>query len=326
MKGEREEGFDFRKLSAGGSRERMVLPIPVNPVMYAALRAIYAGEARERWRTDIYGRPYYSYRARDGKITIFYELPAMGYLPWNKPTREITTFQRHFCGPRWGFIYAGRLREAVRELSVETADVFLILMAKIARLPDPRRDTACIRLEEIAELRGVKVRRGSSQRLFEDFRREVLRLNNLRLTMAWPDYTTGKSIAFGGELPDRLLDIVDLEYRRDEKTLTAFRFRCGQALAHFLNPGGLRWVGYYARALLRLSPYHDAFTKKLGTYWIMIGVTAGRKGMYPQASPRTILDFCGVDLNWRNPATPWTYSSRPTAGCWRSAFWRICRC
>jgi DNA-binding XRE family transcriptional regulator len=50
-----------------------------------------------------------------------------------------------------------------------------------------------------------------------------------------------------------------------------------------------------------LSPYHDALAKKLGTYWIFLGVSAGKKGKQPRATPRTILDFIGETVNWRYP-------------------------
>ncbi|NPV92657.1 MAG: helix-turn-helix transcriptional regulator [Firmicutes bacterium] len=284
-----------------GRRAEPVLPIPVNPIIYAALRAIYAGGPKNSWTLDFHNRPHYHYQARDGRITIYYELPCPGYLPWKEPEKGMHAFSRHFLAPRWGFIYNGRLREAISELSVETADVFLILMSRIARLPDPRHGIARMRLEEIAGLRGVRLRHGSPRTLYQDFRREVLRLADLRLAMTWRDYKTGREMGFGRERADRLLDIIDLEYKSDGETLTGFGFRCGQALAQFLNPAGLRWIGYYSQALLRLSPYHEGFTKKLGTYWIMVGITAGRKGRYPQATPKSILDFCGEEANWRNP-------------------------
>ncbi|MBN2516489.1 MAG: helix-turn-helix transcriptional regulator, partial [Deltaproteobacteria bacterium] len=52
---------------------------------------------------------------------------------------------------------------------------------------------------------------------------------------------------------------------------------------------------------MHLSPHHDALTKKLGTYWIFLGVSAGKKGRQPRATPRTILDFTGETINWRYP-------------------------
>jgi DNA-binding transcriptional regulator YiaG len=189
----------------------------------------------------------------------------------------------------------------VRNLSVETADIFLILMSRIVALDDPMNEIARISMEDIAKLRGVRIRHGSSRKLYEDFKAEVLRLADLRLTMGWRDYKTGGEVIFGGERPDRLLDILDIEYKVRGNAWTAFRFRCGQALSHFLDPEGLFWIGYYSRSLLQLSPYHDAFTKKLGTYWIMVGTVAGKKGLLPRATPRTILDFCGEEVNWRNP-------------------------
>lgn len=278
------------------------LPIPANPVVYAALRALYAGGPDFRWISDSYGQPHYLYESRDGYISIFCDPPYKGCFSWPEEVlKEAAVLQKLYMNPRWNFIYAGILRDIVRKLSVETADVFLILMSKIARLPDPGRDTARIRLEEIAEHRAVRVRHGSRKNLINDLKEEVLRLSDLRVTMAWQDYRNSGTMTFGRERPDRLLDIVDVEYKRNKEEWTSFGFRCGQALAAFLNPGGLRWIGYYSRDLLQLDPYHEAFTKKIGTYWIMIGITAGKRGTYPRATPRTILDFCGEKANWRNP-------------------------
>jgi DNA-binding XRE family transcriptional regulator len=203
--------------------------------------------------------------------------------------------------PRLGFIYSGSLRNVVKSLSVETADVFLILMSRIAELQDPMKGVARISLEEIAQLRGVRLRHGSAQNLHEDFKQEVLRLADLRLNMSWRDYKTGGEVTFGKERPDRLLDILDIESKYGGDTWTSFRFRCGQALSHFLNPEGLFWIGYYSKSLLHLSPYHDALTKKLGTYWIIVGTVAEKKGTLPRATPKTILDFCGEDINWGHP-------------------------
>jgi DNA-binding transcriptional regulator YiaG len=174
-------------------------------------------------------------------------------------------------------------------------------MSRIAELKDPMKGIARISLEEIAQLRGVRLRHGSTQNLYEDFKQEVLRLADIRLTMSWKDYKTGGEIIFGKERPDRLLDILDIEYVRGGDRWTSFRFRCGQALSHFLDPEGLFWIGYYSRSLLHLSPYHDALTKKLGTYWIIVGTVAEKKGTLPRATPKTILDFCGEEINWRHP-------------------------
>jgi hypothetical protein len=47
--------------------------------------------------------------------------------------------------PRLDFIYSGRLRDTVRSLSVESADVLMILMSAIARLDDPGRGSPASR-------------------------------------------------------------------------------------------------------------------------------------------------------------------------------------
>jgi DNA-binding XRE family transcriptional regulator len=270
------------------------LPVPTSPVIMAALRALYAGGPQNRWRPDSFGRPYYRYNSRDGNITLFFKPPPdFG--------NRFDLSKAMYYTPRLAFIHSGSQRAAVHGMSVETADIFLILMASIARLRNPTRDIARIGLDEIARLRGVALRHGSVQNLYDDFKAEILRLSDLCLSMTWRDYAGGGSVTYGKQIPDRLLDIVDVEYKKGRETWTALGFRCGQALSHFLSPDGLRWIGYYSRSLLKLSPYHEAFTKKLGTYWTMVGVVAGKKGLSPRATPRTILDFCGEEINWRNP-------------------------
>ena len=279
------------KLDHGKKR----FPIPVNPLVHSALRAIYAGGPKSKWTTDLYRRPLYKYETTGGRVTFFLApSPDIG-------SRFQHSIALYYTRTRLGVMYYESLRNAVHNLSVETADVLLILMSKIAELRDPGRDIARISFKDIAQFRGVNLRHGSSQNLYEDFKQEVSRLADMRLTMSWKDYKTGGEITFGKEQPDRLLDILDIEYKGGSKKWTAFRFRCGQALSHFLDPDGLRWIGYYSPALFRLNPYHDAFTKKMGTYWTMVGVVAGKKGTSARATPSTILDFCGEDINWRNP-------------------------
>ena len=279
---------------AGPPGRREKIPFPVSPVIHSALRAIYAGGPKLKWQADRNGRPFYSYVTKAGDITFFCE-PPPDYSRRFHPTIAL------YYTPRLGFIYAGSLRDKVRNLSVETADVFLILMSYVARLADPQTGIARITLEEMAAMRDVRLRRGRSQNLYDDLKAEVLRIADLRLSMTWKDYKTGGVVAFGKERPDRLLDILDVEYRQGGTPGTAFRFRCGQALSHFLNAEGLFWIGYYSKSLLHLSPYHEAFTKKAGTYWTLIGTIAGKKGGLPRAAPRTILDFCGDNVHWRNP-------------------------
>lgn len=278
------------------------MPIPTNPVVYATLRALYAGGLDFRWISDSYGRPHYRYESRDGYINIFCDPPYKGYPSWPEEVlKKAASLQKLYMNPRWNFIYAGILRDTIRKLSVETADVYLILLSKIAQLKNPGYDIARISLKEIAKYRAVRVRNGSRQKLINNLKEEVLRLADLRLTMTWQDYKNRGTMTFGRERPDRLLDIVDISYNRNKDEWTSFGFRCGQALAAFLNPGGLRWIGYYSNALLQLDPYHEAFTKKLGTYWILLGITAGKRGQYPRASPQIILNFCGKSANQRNP-------------------------
>ena len=211
------------------------LPVPINPVIHSALRAIYAGGSKNRWLSDTYGRPFYQYETKAGTIKFSFAPPP------DFGNRFHPTIAMHYT-PRLGFIYSGSLRNVVKGLSVETADVFLILMSRIAELQDPINGIARISLEEIAKMRGVRLRHGSAQNLYEDFKQEVLRLSDLRLSMSWRDYKTGGEVTFGRERPDRLLDIIDIEYKHEGSGWTSFRFRCGQALSHFLDHRGLFWI------------------------------------------------------------------------------------
>jgi len=268
--------------------------IPVNPVIHGTLRAIFAGGPKSRWQADSYGRPVYRYETGSG-ILSFYSAPPPDFSSRCHPSLAM------YYTPRLGFIYSGSQREAIRNLSVETADVFIILMGRISLLKDPGKDITHIALDDIARMRNVRIRHGSKQRLHEDFKKDILRLADLRVTMEWRNYRRGGIVIVGKDRPDRLLDILDITCRNKSEVWTAFRFRCGQSLSHFLNPQGLRWIGYYQRSLLHLNPYREALTKKIGTYWIMVGTVAEKKGFFPRATPRTILDFCGEDINWRNP-------------------------
>src|SRR5512137_1121700 len=149
------------------------LPVPISPVIHSALRAIYAGGPKSHWLSDTYGRPFYRYETHAGNIRFFFAPPP------DFANRFHPTIAMHYT-PRLGFIYSGSLRNVVKSLSVETADVFLILMSRIAELKDPMKGIARISLEEIAQLRGVRLRHGSTQNLYEDFKQEVLRLADIR--------------------------------------------------------------------------------------------------------------------------------------------------
>lgn len=258
------------------------LHIPTNPVMQAALKGIYSGGKRKEhhwWAPDDYGRPYCNYKTDDGTITLFFE---------GAPRAEETV--------------ATLWRATVEQLSVETADVLLILMDQISRLANPRTDFARMRVDQIDGYRGVSVRRGSARNLHQDFAESVKALASLRLRMVWKDYQgKGQVVTFGDNLPDHLLDITDITFRDDRRTWLAFQFRCGQALAHFLDRNGLRWVGYYSRSLLQLNPVQDAFAKKMGAYAILIGTIQSKKGRELRVAPATLLDFAGEQPDYRNP-------------------------
>ncbi len=268
--------------------------IPINPVVQAALRSLYSG-ACGLWDSGLYGSPQFNYEANDGHISLFFAFP--------RSIKDIEYSQIFMCPrmARSGFIAAHQCRQKMSSLSVETGDILIILMAEIARLQNPKRDIAWLSLEDIAEYRGVRLRNGSKNKLLDDIKKHVLLIANLRLSMTWRDYRNGSSAIYGANQADHLLDIVDVEHQHRSRRWTSFGVRSGQALTYFLRPETVRWIGYYSRSILQLSPYHDAFTKKIGTYWTILGSIAGKRGKLPRATPRRILQFCGALINERNP-------------------------
>jgi hypothetical protein len=116
--------------------------------------------------SDLYGRPLYKYETKGGRITFFFALsPDLG----NRFQHFIALY---YARTRLGVIYYESLRNAVHNLSVETADVLMILMSRIAELQDPMNGIARISIRDIEQFRGVHLRHGSSQNLHEDFKSE----------------------------------------------------------------------------------------------------------------------------------------------------------
>lgn len=252
--------------------DEIKFPFPKSPPVRASMKAIYSAGKGKNWEADEYGRPSFPYKGRDGHITIYYGKPP------NKSGE---------MGDLWEAVF--------HNLSAETADVFLILMECIARLWD-HREIARITLEEIARDRGVKNRDGSTRILYADLKAHVLAVANLSITMVWKNYPTKETLTFGKDQPDRLLDIVDWEYEADGKILTAFTFRCGQALGLFLDHDGMRWIGYCSKALLKLDPYHEGLVKGIGMYWL-----STQRNKQIKVTPRTILEFCGETPDYKRP-------------------------
>jgi hypothetical protein len=135
----------------------------------------------------------------------------------------------------------------------------------------------------------------------EAIRNEILRIADLRLILIWRDSNRGE-YRFGTEAaPDKLLDIVGIEYERGGKIWRAFSFRCGQALTFFLNREEIRWIASYSKALIRFDPYHKWLEKRLGYYFIDRGIIAGKYGDPITVKVRGLLESCGIRLKTNNP-------------------------
>jgi hypothetical protein len=256
-------------------RRYLRFPIATNPVTRTTLEAIHSGGTQPTWDSDSHGRPVYKAKQKGYRITISFES-----MPDGDEVIEA-------------------LWDLVKELSVETGDVFLILLGALTKLGDPKAETATIRPENITKFREVENRHGSAKKLQEDLKDQVLRIAKLRLTMTWEDKQAGKTIIFGKDAPEPLIHILDWQYGKDGKTWTAFELRPGQALTYFLTEN--RWIGYYSKALLRLNPREEIMTKKVGAYWLMMGEVSAKGGNNPKAAFSTLLTACGLPLNPKRP-------------------------
>jgi len=99
--------------------------VPTNPVIMAALRAIYAGGSKPRC-SRIPSASLLPHEARDGRFPSF------------SRAANFKSFIHPFYISLRDWISSIReTRQIVSRLSVETADVFLILMSRIARLSHP---------------------------------------------------------------------------------------------------------------------------------------------------------------------------------------------
>jgi hypothetical protein len=249
------------------------LDIPTGPVTREVARAIYN---KREWVSDSQGRPVY--QRKDGKnhlMLSFHHTPEMADL----------------AKALWGH---------VKRLSPETVDVFLILLHRLACLRSGK-DTASIRIEQIAEYRRIQHRDGSAGRLYADLLKDVKLLADLRLSIIWE--VDGETLTYGTDLlPASLFYITGLEYRSKHGVREAFNVKAGEPMQRFLGSGGRgRLVGYCSRELLRLDPYHDALAKKIGVYWVLQAVVGATHGIFPSVRIGTVLDFCGETLNPKRP-------------------------
>lgn len=241
------------------------VPFPNSPPVFVALRGINAGTEGLEWPSDERGKPLNEHVKDNG----------MGLI---RLTLEEAP----------GANLPAQLHKVVKQLSPETADILLIILAYITKQHDPRTPVL-ITCKEIAQWLGVKSRDGSQGKLIAAIERQVKILAGLGLEMIWID-EKGEVVNFGTpDFPDRLIHLVEVHYERDGKTVEAFSIRAGQALNHFLNPNGKRWVGYLNPALFRLNSIKDRLAKKVGIYLTMICCMNNGRG---NVTPQTILKYC----------------------------------
>lgn len=278
---------DLGERSEAGENSLNLWLLPFNPVIFSGLRAINAAGPHANWQVDLHGRPIIKFSNDRGRVWM------RNHLPWEHPLPGLPRFTRRFMKTRWSQIHASRLREAVRELSAETADVFIIILARMAALGSTG---ACISIDEIAEYRGIRRRHGSWRSLQTDLADEVCRLSRLQLSIAWRGYPGSERERTFNPVFKPLLQITGCQAAGDGQP-SVFELEAGPALCHFLNKGAdsSTWTRVFSSNLLALNPYKYGLAKKLGTFWLM-----GGPGSDPP-TPRMLLDYCGEKINWRNP-------------------------
>lgn len=253
----------------GGKSDR--LAIITGPVVGQTVRAIYNPQ---EWIADSEGKPVYQYRGGRNHLSLCFHHP---------PELADT---------------AAALWEHVSQLSPETVDVFLVLLNKLVQLRYSG-DTACVRMDELAEYRGVKVRGGKAGNLYDDLLRDVKLIADLRLTMVWK--VDGGTLSFGKDLPEALIRIQDWEFKRGSRIRKAFTFQAGMPLEPFLGRDRSPLVGYCSRRLLGLDPHRDSLAKKIGVYWTLQAVVGATHRTFQKVRVGTILDYCGKSLNPNRP-------------------------
>ena len=177
--------------------------------------------------------------------------------------------------------------------------VFLKLLTEAS---DPCKDIR-VTWRDIAALRGVKLRKGVGDKLRKDLESAVVDLYGLRVSLEYKGRHNGNgkeyTLRIGKDCPESLFNLVDIQLELDGKTWKEFVFRANRALTFFLNQKeNRRWVGYYSRALLQLNPKDPA--KRIGNYWLLHGVTRGKYMEVHKATPRQVLEWCGIKPRKKN--------------------------
>jgi hypothetical protein len=247
------------------------LDIPTGPVVRQVVQGLYN---KHRWKPDSQGRPIY--RRKEGKnhVTLKFD-----------HTPDIADV-------------AKALQNHVELLSPETVDVLLILLNRLARLPE-NKDAAYITMKDIAQGRGKIHRDGKVEKLHTDLLEDIKLIAALRITMVWK--MGEHTLWFGKDLPEELLHITDWEYEGRGQVRKAFTFRAGEPLKYFLEEDKCRLIGYSSRELLKLNPRKNKLAKKIGVYWILQAVVGASHGTFPKVRIGTVLDFCGESLDRKHP-------------------------
>jgi hypothetical protein len=63
----------------------------------------------------------------------------------------------------------------------------------------------------------------------------------------------------------------------------------------------LRLVGQYSKALLRLNPYRQSLTKRVGVFYAFAGAASAKAGTPLAVTPRALLTFIGTEPDWEHP-------------------------
>ncbi|MCG0277941.1 MAG: helix-turn-helix domain-containing protein [Thermanaeromonas sp.] len=246
------------------------MPIPTNPVVYAAMGAIWAGGPK--WEQ----KGIWEIKPEENTAQVRYSSPSGGQIQvWVDPRVEsemaVWTMEQ--------------LENYLSTLTDFTADVALSVLAALAEARSPLLQPVIVDADKIIRQKGMQAWGENKKAIRQIIEREMENLQHLRfevhqLPAIDPETGRWNSRGFNWQ-GDRLFDIVRIEKYDLNNVAIMWSVRAGQWAYYFLSPSARRWVCNFAGALLKLSHRQDrkveVLAKRIG-YYVMLNKWRLAKG------------------------------------------------
>lgn len=270
------------------------MPIPANPVVHAAMGAIWAAgpkwEEKGLWETkpeENTAQARYS-SSNGGQIQV-----------WVDPRVESEMAV-------WTMEY---IENYLSNLSDFTADIALAVLASLAEAKSPLFQPTIIDANKIIKQKGIEARGENRDKLCKAIEKEMENLQRLRFEICQlqaidPDTGKWNHKGFSWE-HDRLFDIVKIEKFDKNNVAVMWSVRAGHWAYYFLSPAARRWVCNFAGVLLQLSHRQDrkveVLAKRIG-YYVTLHKWKLGKGQPLRWTIGTLCQAIGENpTNERNP-------------------------